>query len=133
VTVTGSRILQRNFSAPAKRATMLSAETYGNAMADQGSRLRAAAAAGRTAELEAILAQGVPVDAPDSEGSTALMKSILADQPAAAGILRRHGASLDRKDHAGVSARDMAGAKDDPELDRALGLDAEGRSRIGSQ
>jgi len=89
---------------------------------DQAARLRAAAAAGRTDEVKTLLAQGVPVDAPDADGETALMKSIQADQPATAALLRRHGASLDRKDHAGESARDMATAKGDVALDRAVGL-----------
>jgi hypothetical protein len=50
------------------------------------------------------------------------MKAIKADQPAAAARLRRHGASLGRRDHAGRSARDMAEAIGDPALDQALGL-----------
>jgi len=89
---------------------------------EQAERLRAAAAAGRTAEVEALLTQGVSVDAPDSDGETALMKSIEADHPAVAALLRRHGASLDARNHAGERAGDMALAKDDPELDAALGL-----------
>jgi hypothetical protein len=89
----------------------------------QAARLRAAAAAGRTAEVATLLAQGVPVDAPDAEGNTALMRSIQADHPAAAALLRRRGASLDRKNHAGERARDMATAKGDAELNQALGLD----------
>lgn len=89
---------------------------------DGGARLRAAAAAGRTADLEALLAEGVPVGAPDADGETALMKSIRTNHPAAALLLRRHGASLDDRNHAGESARDMATAKGDAALDRALGL-----------
>ena len=92
------------------------------APAVQAARLHAAAAAGRLAELTALLAQGTPVDAPDSDGETALMKSIQANRPAAAALLRRHGASLDRTNRAGVSARDMATSIDDPELNRALDL-----------
>jgi hypothetical protein len=92
-------------------------------ISDQGARLRAAAAAGRTAEVKALLDRGVPVDAPDADGDTALMKSIRADHPAAAALLRRNGASLDHKNHAGESPRDMATAKGDPELNQALGLD----------
>lgn len=84
--------------------------------------LRAAAAAGRTAKIEALLAQGVPVDAPDADGDTALMKSVQADQPAAAALLRRHGASPDHRNRAGESARDMAAAKGDAELIQAIGL-----------
>jgi hypothetical protein len=84
--------------------------------------LRDAAGAGRIADLKALLARGVPVDAPDDEGETALMKAIQADQPAAAALLRRHRASVDLKNRAGVSARDMATAMDDAELNRALGL-----------
>jgi len=87
-----------------------------------GLRLRAAAAAGAASEVQALLAQGVPVDDPDPEGETALMKAIQSDRPAIAALLSRHGASLDRRDQAGESARDMAAAQDDPALDRALGL-----------
>jgi len=86
-------------------------------------KLCAAAAAGRLAELEALLAQGAPVDATDADGDTALMKSVEADQPAAAALLRRHGASLDQRNRAGLSARDMAMKTDDPALNHALGLD----------
>jgi hypothetical protein len=93
------------------------------APSDDAARLHAAAASGRTAELSDLLADGIPVDALDAEGETALMKSIQAGQPAAAAVLRRHGASLDRRNRDGESARDMATAADDAELDRALGLD----------
>jgi hypothetical protein len=89
---------------------------------DQPARLRTAAAAGQTAEVDALLAQGVPVDAPNADGDTALMISIRADQPAAAALLRRHGASLDRKNRAGESATDMARAKGDAALNQAIGL-----------
>jgi hypothetical protein len=89
---------------------------------DPGARLRAAAAKGRTDDVEVLLEHGAPVDAADAEGETALMKSIEADQPAAAALLRQHGASLDRKNHAGESARDMAKARGDAELDQAVGL-----------
>jgi len=90
---------------------------------ERAERLRDAAAAGRTAEIAALLAKGVPVDAPDDEGETALMKSIQANHPAAAALLRRRGASLDGKNLAGESARDMAMSIGDAELNRALGLD----------
>ena len=89
---------------------------------DGASRLRAAAAAGRTADIDALLAQGVAVDAPDADGETALMKAIEAGRRAAAALLRRHGASLDLKNRAGASARDMAARLNDAELDQALGL-----------
>jgi hypothetical protein len=51
------------------------------------------------------------------------MKSIQADHIAASALLRRHGASLDHENHAGESARDMAIAKGDVELNQAIGLD----------
>jgi hypothetical protein len=86
-----------------------------------GASLRAAAANGRTREIEILLDQGAPVDAPDAVGDTALMKSIQADHPAAAALLRRHGASLERANHAGRSARDMAAASGDAALERAIG------------
>jgi hypothetical protein len=93
-----------------------------DAPSDQAARLRAAATAGRTAEVQALLARGVPVDGPDADGKTALMDSIQADRPAVAALLRRHGASLDAKDQSGESARDMATTKGDAALDQALGL-----------
>ena len=62
------------------------------------------------------------MDAPDDDGETALMKAVQANRPAAAALLRRHGASLDLENRAGVSATDMARAIDDPELNRALGF-----------
>ena len=89
---------------------------------DKAARLRAAASAGRIAELRALLAEGAPVDAPDDDGETALMKSIRANHPAAAALLRQHGADLDVKNNAGASAREMATSMGDPELNRALGL-----------
>jgi ankyrin repeat protein len=119
VVVTGSRIARRDKQISAERLTALQME---KTEYDPAARLRAAAASGHTAEIQDLLAHGVPVDAPDTDGDTALMQSIQADQPSAAALLRRRGASLDQKNLAGVSARDMATARDDPELDRALGL-----------
>ena len=91
--------------------------------ADPGAQLRAAAAAGRTSEVQALLERDAPVDAADANGDTALMKSIEADHPAAAAALRHYGASLEKKNKAGESAKDMAKAAADPALDKALGLD----------
>jgi len=85
-------------------------------------RLRAAAEGGRTGDIEALLVSGVDVDAADAAGETALMKAVQAEQPAAAALLRRHGASLKRKNHAGVSAQDMAAAIANPDVNRALGI-----------
>jgi hypothetical protein len=89
---------------------------------DPGAQLRAAAAAGRTKEVAALLERGVSVDSPDADGDTALMKSIEADRPTTAGLLRRHGASLEQTNKAGESASDMARAKGDVKLDQAIGL-----------
>jgi hypothetical protein len=118
-------IVTREARAPMARAESAEAamaQTPGSTSPAAQERLRAAAAAGRLAELTALLAQGTPVDAPDSDGETALMKSIQANRPPAAALLRRHGASLDRTNRAGVSARDMAALINDPELNQALGL-----------
>lgn len=90
---------------------------------ERGQKLRNAAAAGRTAELTGLLAAGVAVDAADDDGETALMKAVQANQPAAAALLLRRGASLERKNEGDVSARDMAAEISDPELNRALGLE----------
>jgi hypothetical protein len=105
----------------AAKAAPVTAMT-GPAAPDPAARLRAAAAAGRTGELAKLLGQGVPVDAADDAGDTALMKSVRADHPAAAALLRRHGASLDRTNQAGESARDLAAGKGDPALNRAIGI-----------
>ena len=86
-------------------------------------QLRAAAAAGRTIEVQELLDRPIPVDVADANGETALMKSIRADQPATAALLIRHGASLDKKNNAGLSARDLAADINDPALNRALGLE----------
>jgi len=88
-----------------------------------GARLRAAAAAGRTAELKDVLAAGTLIDAADAAGDTALMKAVQAGQPAAAAFLRASGANIDRKNRAGDSARDMARSLGNPEINRALGLE----------
>jgi ankyrin repeat protein len=126
VVVTGSRIQRRDFNASSPVVTSLPAPAVISdplvKVLDGDSRLREAASAGRTADIEALLAEGVPADTPDDQGETALMKSIEAGQRDAAALLRRHGASLDVKNRAGVSARDMAAKKDDAELDQALGL-----------
>jgi len=91
-------------------------------LADSAARLRQAAAAGRIAEMTALLSNGAAVDGADDEGETALMKTIQANHPAAAALLRRYGASLDRENRAGRSARDMASSLGDADLNRALGL-----------
>jgi ankyrin repeat protein len=106
VVVTGSRISRR---AQAQRAA-------------QASKLRDAAAAGKTDEVQGLLDQGIYVDTPDAKGITALMKSIQANQPETAGLLVRYGANLDKQDSDGVSARDRALKQADPELNQALGL-----------
>jgi hypothetical protein len=89
---------------------------------DAGARLRSAAAAGLTTDVQILLDRGAPVDAADASGETALMKSVQSNHPAAAALLRRHGASLDQTNDAGESAADMAKSRDDPRLDKALGL-----------
>ncbi len=85
-------------------------------------KLQFAAAQGQVDEVRALLARGLPVDGLDEEGETALMKAVRANQPAAADLLRRRGASLDLKNPSGQSARDIAAELDDPRLYRALGI-----------
>ncbi|MBU1514829.1 MAG: ankyrin repeat domain-containing protein, partial [Alphaproteobacteria bacterium] len=115
IVVTGSRVEE---SRVAPRAA-----TPVESPSALAAKLRDAAARGRTGELKRLLAKGAPVDMPDDDGETALMRSIRANQPATAALLRRHGASLDLKNGAGESARDMATSIDDAKLNRALGLD----------
>ncbi len=129
VVITGSRMERRDNAASTQaiskplaevsdaRSKMLEARSKA-----LGARLRYDAAAGRIADIEPVLAEGVTVDAVDEDGETALMKSIQTGQSEAAALLRRHGANLDLKTLSGVSARDMAADKHDPKLDRALGI-----------
>jgi hypothetical protein len=111
------------YAAPPAAVAQSRFETSGDLASEPAARLRAAAAAGRAAEVTSLLAQGVPVDSADAKGETALMKSIQADQPAVAALLRRHGASLDLRNHVGESARELATAKGDAKLNQALGVD----------
>ncbi|CAN7213635.1 ankyrin repeat domain-containing protein [Phenylobacterium sp. LjRoot225] len=119
-----SAVAPRAFPAaePDTNDSSLAEKSTGGSPADQAARLRGAAAAGRIGEVKALLAQGIPVDAADADGETALMKSIRVGQPAVAALLRARGASLDRENRAGESARDMAAAKGDARLNEALGL-----------
>ena len=123
VVVTGVRIARRDFSSPLAVAAARSGPTpVAAVLSDPAARLRAAAAAGRIPEIERLLVAGAPIDAADAEGNTALMISIQLGRPEAAALLRRHGASLDQKNRAGLSARDMAISKGDPALLQAVGL-----------
>jgi len=115
--VTAQKREQRLQNVPVAVSTFTASEH-----SDAAARLRAAATAGQTDTLEGLLGKGAPVDAPDADGYTALMWSVVTDHPAAAALLRRHGASLDLKNKAGQTARDLAKAKDDPALTQALGL-----------
>ena len=103
-------------------AVAIKSEALTGSASDPAARLRAAAAAGRIADVAALLDSGVPIDTPDDEGDTALMQSVRADHPAAAAFLRRRGASLDHKNRAGESARDIAAEKGDAALNRAIGV-----------
>ena len=93
------------------------------ASSDLGAKLRAAAARGRAAEVEALLDQGAPVDEPDDQGDTALIRAVRAGHADAAAALRRRGADVDRQNHVGESARDFATKRGDAALKSALGID----------
>jgi ankyrin repeat protein len=67
----------------------------------------------------------VPIDTADAAGETALMRSVEGDHPDTAALLVRRGADLERKNRLGMSARDMAEAKGDDRLNRALGIHAD--------
>jgi hypothetical protein len=110
------------FTASKRDVTGANRASSAKALPDRGAALRAAAAAGQVTEVEVQLREGAPVDGPDANGDTALILSIRADQPDVAAVLRQHGASLDHRNHAGESARDLAKASDDEALSRALGL-----------
>ncbi|HEY1562775.1 MAG TPA: ankyrin repeat domain-containing protein [Caulobacteraceae bacterium] len=118
----GSALMAKKPAPPPPAAPLLGSEADAGSPSVQAGNLRAASAGGRLSEIETLLALGVPVDAPDVDGETALMKSIRADEPAAAALLLRHGARLDQRNRAGMSARQMATAVGDPALERAVGL-----------
>jgi hypothetical protein len=107
-------------AAPSTRAA--ASEGADHSPDDLAARLRTAATAGRTTEVDALLAQGALIDMPDEAGDTALMKSIQANHPEVAAALRRRGASLEVKNRAGQSVRDMAAVIGDAKLNQALGL-----------
>jgi len=90
--------------------------------ADPGAGLRAAAAAGRLADLRRLLALGAPVDASDDVGDTPLILAIRANHPDAAAILVRHGADLDHRDHAGDTPRNLVAGRGDAAMEKALRL-----------
>jgi len=96
------------------------AGTAAETRSDQAGRLRAAASQGRVSELTDLLAQGVSIDARGPSGETALMSAVRDRQVAAAELLVRHGADPDLENDAGISARDIAAAIEDPRLTRAL-------------
>ena len=89
---------------------------------DPAARLRVAAAQGSLAEAKTLIARGARVDAADADGDTALIVAVRSDKPEVAALLRRHGASLGHRNQAGESARSLAAALADPEMDRALRL-----------
>ncbi|HEY3948606.1 ankyrin repeat domain-containing protein [Phenylobacterium sp.] len=111
--VTGSRV-----AAPtaASRAAL-----FAGSPADRAERLREAAGDGRIDEVEALLDRGVPVDGADDDGETPLMKAVKADEPEIVALLVSRHASLDRRNKAGRSVRDMAAAAGDAKLKAALG------------
>lgn len=90
VIVTGRRRLQTTAprAFPADDDSDRAGTATAGLAADQAARLGAAAASGRIGEVEALLAQGVPVDSAGADGETALMRSIRAGQPEVAAFLR---------------------------------------------
>ena len=116
--------LAGGFVAPLRAAPQSASNFAAKAQVDPAQRLRAAAASGRTVEVENLLARGVPIDAPDADGDTALMKAVTVGHWRTVAVLRRHGASLDRKNRAGRSVRDIAESMDNDEAGQALGLRA---------
>ncbi len=85
-----------------------------------GAVLRRAAAAGRTADVEAALDRGAPVDAPDENGDTALILSVRGGHVATTALLRRRGADPERSNVAGDSAAALATASGDVRLQEAV-------------
>ena len=84
------------------------------ASSDLDVALREAARTGNTPQLERLFAQGVPVNAPDEAGRTALMLAVMNNHTATVQRLLALGASAAVTDHEGFTALQHA---------RRLGLD----------
>ncbi len=76
--------------------------------ADRGADLRTAARKGQTAEVDALLKSGVPVDSRDKDGRTALMLAADRGQAAAVRILLARGADPKARDTRGWTAYALA-------------------------
>ena len=81
---------------------------------DSEEAVREAARSGNTTELERLIAQGAPVNAPDEAGRTALMLAVMNKHAATVQRLLALGASAAVKDREGLTALQHA---------RRLGLD----------
>ena len=75
----------------------------GAAIADVGTSLRAAAAAGMDAEIARLLASGAPVNAEDADGRTALSFAVENDKGSSVGALITAGADLERRVRSGFA------------------------------
>lgn len=78
------------------------------AAADLAPRLLAAAAAGKTAEVESLLGQGAPIEAHDKDGRTPLMLAAQHGQAETVRLLIAKGASATARDKNGLSAYGLA-------------------------
>jgi hypothetical protein len=76
--------------------------------ADAGADLRDAARRGRTQQVEALLARGIPVDSADKDGRTPLMLAARSGRPDTVKLLLAKGADAGARDRQGWTAYGLA-------------------------
>jgi hypothetical protein len=76
--------------------------------AEPGDDLRAAARKGQTDQVASLLSRGVPIDAPDRDGRTALMIAAQRGHAATVKLLLDKGAKADARDKQGDTAYSLA-------------------------
>jgi uncharacterized protein len=84
------------------------------------SALRATAQEGNTAALESLLLPGLPVNARDAQGRTALVEAVRHAQVTAVEKLLAHGADPNLADAQGVTPLALAQASAEPDIEALL-------------
>src|SRR5690348_4350647 len=89
-------------------AVLLVAATLLAGAVEPGDDLRAAARKGQTKEVASLISRGVPVDAADRDGRTALMIAAQRGHAATVKLLLDRGANPEARDREGLTAYGMA-------------------------
>ncbi len=117
----------------AAAAMMVLAMSHGSAQ-DQGARLLAAAAAGRLAEVQSLIAAKAPLEARDPQGNSALLLAVDRNHPEIVRALIAAGASINAQAANADTPWLLAGARGRTEMLEAMlpaGPDLSIRNRFG--